>query len=300
VRVLIQTMLDVVLPVVLVIAVGAAVARAFDLDIRPVNRLAIYAMLPSLTFITMARMDFAAVPVACMMMGFLAYTAVMAAVAHVAGWRLRPLVRRSVVATSIFPNAANMMLPVALFAFGEAGLERALIYYVVSALLLFMLGPVILSGETRLGTLARRVLTFPVLWAAIAGLAVNASDAAVPAGVERALELMGAAAVPIVLLTLGVHVSRADRFVPRAVNWGAAALRLLAGPALALAVGSLAGLRALDLAILTLLGAMPAAVNCVVLALEFGGDADATGRTVIVSTLAALLTLPLVVAALGG
>ncbi len=44
-------------------------------------------------------------------------------------------------------NAGNMGLPLALFAFGEPGLQRATIFYVIMSTLQHSLGIYILSGD---------------------------------------------------------------------------------------------------------------------------------------------------------
>ena len=59
-------------------------------------------------------------------------------------------------------------------------------------------------------------------------------------------------------------------------------------------MGQALQLEALDLQVLVLQSAMPAAVNAVVLVTEFGGDAARVARTVVISTLMSFVTLPLV------
>ena len=293
---MLETLLNVIAPVFLVIAVGALLARSSPIDVQPINRIALYAAVPALALRTLAETTIAPSSVLRLAIAYLAFMATMACVAWLLGFRLPQGARRGLIATSIFSNAANMMLPVTLFALGDAGLQRALILYVLTALLTFSLGLVILGNETRLDKALRTVLTFPVLWACLAGIAINLLGWTMPVGLERGVSLLSDAAVPLVLLTLGVQVSRVAALVPRGVNWLAAGVKLLIGPFVGYAAGVLFGLTGLDLAVLTLLAAMPPAVNNVMLALEFGGDADQVGRTVILATLGALVSLPIVVA----
>jgi hypothetical protein len=53
-------------------------------------------------------------------------------------------------------------------------------------------------------------------------------------------------------------------------------------------------LTGLDLKVLVLQTAMPAAVNTVLMVGEFGGEADRAARTVVVSTLLSFVSLPLI------
>jgi len=289
-------LVEVVLPVFALVAVGAWVGRRFGLEVAPINRLAIYAAVPALALRTMADIEMAWGPALHLVGAYLAFLVALGAVAALIGRRWRPSRRRTLVGTSVFGNAANLNLPVALFAFGDAGLDRALVLYVVTALALFGIGPALLGRATRPGAAVRTALGFPVLWATLAGLALNAYDVALPVGADRAIGLLADAAVPVVLLSLGVHMARSVHWRPTGRTWAAVAVKLLLGPAVAALVGAALGLTGLDLAVLIVLGAMPTAINAAMLAVEFGGEADQVGEAVVVGTAAALLTLPVVLA----
>lgn len=293
---LLRLLVDVVLPVFVVVAVGAWVGRRFGLQVGPINRLAIYAAVPALTLRTMAGIELALLPAMHLVAVYLAFLVAMAGVGAVAGAAWPAAGRRTLVATSVFGNAANLNLPVALFAFGQAGLDRALVLYVVSALSLFGLGPLLLGRATDVRAAARTALGFPVLWAALVGLALNAAEVVLPTGPARALDLLADAAVPVVLLSLGVHMARTTRWRPRVATLVAVAVKLLGGPAVAAVLGLAFGLSGVDLAVLVVLGGMPTAINAAMLAVEFGGDAEFVGEVVVTGTAAALLTLPLVLA----
>jgi len=158
----------------------------------------------------------------------------------------------------------------------------------------FTLGPSLVGRPTTLGRAVRTVLGFPVLWAALLGLIVNATGVTPPTALARAVGLLADAAIPLVLLTLGVQLARAGRWRPSAAAWIAVGLKLGVGPLLAAAVGLLVGLEGLDLSVLVLIGAMPTAVNAAMLAVEFDGDAALVGDAVVAGTALALATLPIV------
>jgi predicted permease len=292
-------LLEVVLPVFAVVAVGAWVGRRFDLQVGPINRLAIYAAVPALAFRTMAGIEMAWGPALHLVGGYFVFLVAMGVLAGLIGRRWLPPRRRTLIGTSVFGNAANLNLPVALFAFGAAGLDRALVLYVVTALALFGFGPWLLGRATGLRTAARTALGFPVLWASILGLVINANGVALPVGASRAVDLLADAAVPVVLLSLGVHMARSVHWRPSGRAWAAVAIKLLLGPLVAAAVGAAVGLGGLDLAVLIVLGAMPTAINAAMLAVEFGGEAEQVGEAVVTGTAMALLTLPVVLAFAG-
>ena len=292
-------LVQVVLPVFLVIGLGALVGRVLRLEIAPINRLSIYAVLPALVFRSMSELSFAEIPAVRLVGAFLVFLAAVAAIAWLLTARLPASSRRALVGTSMLGNAANMNLPVTLFALGAAGLDRALILYVVSVVTMYLVGPVLFGRQLSFGRVVRTVATFPALWAALAGLAVARSGVTLPLPLSRAVDLTADAAIPLMLLILGVQLVRAGRWRPTGRVVFAVGLKLLVAPLLAASVGWTFGLRGVDLAALTLLGAMPTAVNAVMLTLEFGGDARQVSDTVALGTLSALVTLPLVLTVIG-
>lgn len=292
--------LEVVLPVFLLIAVGALLGHTVKPELTTLNRTALYAAVPALVFSSLATAELSAASLGVLVGGQLAIVATMALLSHLGSrlvlGRVRLASRRGFVATSMFSNSANMMLPVTLFGFGEAGLERALILFVLSSMLLFTLGPPVLAGRgAGQKPVLPALLKLPVLWAALCGIGFNLLGWTLPTGVMRGVEILGNAAVPLVLLTLGVQIQGGGKLAPTRVNWLATGFKLGLGPLVGHSVGWLVGARGLDLAVLTLLAAMPPAINTFMLALEFGGDAEEVARTVTLSTFGALFSLTLVV-----
>jgi malate permease and related proteins len=296
---LLALLVDVVLPVFAVVTVGGVVGRRFRLEVAPINRLALYGAVPALVFRTLAGIEMAWRPALHLVGAYGLFMLAMAAAAALVARRWPAASRRALIGTSVFGNAANLNLPVALFAFGAAGLERALVLYVVTSLAMFSIGPTLMGRAVGLGPAVRAAIGFPVLWASLAGLAVNALGVRLPVGAERAVGLLADAAVPVVLLSLGVHMARSLRWRPNGRAAAAVVIKLALGPALAAAVGAAVGLRGLDLAVLVVLGAMPTAINAVMLAVEFGGDAEQVGDAVVAGTALSLLTLPIVLALTG-
>jgi malate permease and related proteins len=292
-------LVDVVLPVFAVVAVGGIVGRRFRLEVAPINRLALYGAVPALVFRTLAGIEMAWQPALHLVGAYLAFMLAMAGLAAILARRWPAPSRRTLIGTSVFGNAANLNLPVALFAFGAPGLERALVLYVVTSLAMFSLGPALMGGAVGAAAAVRAALGFPVLWAALAGLTVGSLDGTLPVGAERAIGLLADAAVPVVLLSLGVHMARSLRWRPNLRAAVAIATKLVLGPATAAAVGAALGLRGLDLAVLVVLGAMPTAINAVMLAVEFGGDVDQVGDAVVAGTALSLVSLPIVLAIAG-
>ncbi|MEM9980504.1 MAG: AEC family transporter, partial [Cyanobacteria bacterium P01_D01_bin.2] len=200
--------------------------------------------------------------------------------------------QKSLIATTLFANVGNMGLPFVLFSLGEAGLERAVVYLVGSSLMIASVFPIVLKGAgVRAGI--SFTLRLPVLWAALLGLALQASGEMLPLPVERGMTLLAGGAIPIALLTLGIQLSQ-TKFVFGGYELFGSVLRLVISPLMAYVIGRMLSLEGLDLQVLVLQAAMPVAVNSLIWVTELGGDPVRVARTIVLSTLLSFLTLPVV------
>jgi predicted permease len=112
-----------------------------------------------------------------------------------------------------------------------------------------------------------------------------------PLPLERAITLLGQAAVPAMLVVLGLQLARVSirgRWKPIAL---ATAARLVVAPLIAFPLAALLGLSGITGQVVIVQASLPTAVISSVLAAEFGADAEFTAAVVFVSTLASIATL---------
>lgn len=287
-------LISAILPIALVALCGVWIGRAFPLDLKTLTRINIYALLPALVMTGIYGSTVGLDSAVGIVLGFSLNCAVLYVLAVVLGktFHLPTGRQKSLVATTLLANSGNIGLPFVLFALGEAALERAVVYLVTSAIFIASAGPVFLKGEGLRSGIGV-TLKLPVFWAALAGMVLQGFAWTIAVPIDRALELLSSAAIPIALLTLGVQLSR----TPLAFGYYevfAAGLRLLVSPLTAYGIGSLLGLTGLDLAVLVMQSAMPVAVNTLIWVTEFGGDTLRVARTIVLSTMMSLVTLPLV------
>lgn len=287
-------LISAVLPIALVALTGVWVGRAFPLDIKTLTRLNIYALLPALVLTGVYGSTLALDTTLRIVAGFLLNCGVLygIAIACAGPLGLPTETRKSLVATTLLANSGNIGLPFILFSLGEAGLERAIVYLISSAIFIASVGPVFLKGEGLQAGL-KVTVGLPVFWATLGGILLQGLAWNVPETLDKALALLSSAAIPIALLTLGIQLSRTP------LKFGlyelfAAGLRLLISPLTAYGIGSLIGLNGLDLAVLVMQSAMPVAVNTLIWVNEFGGDTTRVARTIVLSTLLSFATLPMV------
>jgi len=287
-------LLPAILPVSLIIFIGFLVGRTLPLEQQALSQLSIYVLSPALIAGSLYRTTLSTASAIGLVVGYaiaslLLYLTVLL-LSHLL--KLTAAVRSSLLATTLFANTGNMGLPLIAFSLGEAGLERAIVYLIASAIVIGGLAPAILQGS-GVWTGLRLTLKLPLFWAMLGGVCLRLLAVELPFRLDDGVKMLGDAAIPVVLIVLGIQLARTPLQVGRYEIF-AAGLRLLFAPAIAYGVGRVLGLAQLDLQVLVLQGAMPTAVSSLVYVAEFGGDAPRVARTIVVSTLLSFFTLPLV------
>lgn len=294
-----QALLNTVLPVALVVFSGYLLGKRIPMDLTTLSRLTLYLLVPALIFDAMYRAEYSREGLVGLALGFaLTYLLLFLAITGMARLLgLSPEAAKSLLVCSLFPNSGNMGLSLVYFALGEEGLRRAVVYFILSSVVMFGLGPAFIrGGGLKEGLLF--TLRLPLFYALLLGLLLKALGVSLPFRLDEGLRLMGQAAIPVLLLTLGMQMSQ-TRFQVGAFEGVASSLRLLVAPLLAYGVGFILGLPRLEHQVLVLQSATPVAVNAFLLTREFGGEALRVARSVVVSTFLAFLTIPLFLLLIG-
>ena len=285
------TVLEITAPVFLLAAVGYAWVRlGFEYRVQFVTRLAMTLAVPCLIFTALMDTQIDPGALAALSLAALAtYGIVTLAMAALV--RAGRLDMRTYLAPLIFGNTGNLGLPLALFAFGDVGLDYAVIIFAVMAILSFTFGIWLVSGGGAPGAVLRE----PVVGATLLGALFLWQGWRTPTFLTNALDLIGQMAIPIMLITLGVAVARLR---PGAFGLAVllSALKLMLCAGAALAVGLWFGLDPVALAVLIVQIATPVAVTSYLLAEKYGADADSVAGLVVVSTGLSVVGMPLILA----
>lgn len=110
----------------------------------------------------------------------------------------------------IIGNNGNFGLPIALLALGRVGLDQAVVIFVTSVAM-YTVGPALLGPHGGVGDAVLTVIKLPVAWALVAGLIVRLTGVTLPIGVARGVELLAQAAIPMVLIALGLQLGQRAR-----------------------------------------------------------------------------------------
>lgn len=285
-----------ILPIFLCAGAGFALGQRLKVDLKTATRLAFYVFSPCLVFTSILHTELAGDEFGQLALFTLAVLGVMGLAAWITGKVLRldrPTLAALLIA-SVFVNGGNYGLAVNTFAFGEAALARAVVYYVFSTLTVYTFGVVVASaGRRPIQDALRQLLSVPAAYALLIAGALKLFHLTLPLALDRALTLLSQAAIPVMLIILGLQMAEAHQW-PRArlgLIGVASFLQLIVAPLVGLALASALGLTGVTRQAAVLEASMPTAVITTVLAVEYDLDAAFMTGVVIISTLLSPLTL---------
>lgn len=129
------------------------------------------------------------------------------------------------------------------------------------------------------------VLRNPLVWAIAAGGAFSAAGIALPHALDQVTRLLGEAAVPVALFTIGVSLYRPGTRVERTEVFVIAGAKLLVHPYVAMLVAAYVfRLDPLEVRTLALCAALPVAGTVFLFAERAGANSDRIAAAILVST----------------
>jgi len=288
-----------ILPIFIVAAVGFALARFSDTSVKTLSAVSFNALSPCLVFDQLVRSSIGGGVFGRMVIFCILLTTVMGIVAWIAAmpFRLNRQTLTSFLLVVMFSNSGNYALPVVLFAFGREALAYASVYFVASAIVTYTVGVgVAASGRGDVRHVLKGIVRVPALYAVAAAGLVLVTQTIVPVAILRPITLMGDAAIPVMLLILGMQLERAVMPNRPGIVALAVGLSLFVGPIVGIALSMGLGLTGLARQVAIVGASMPAAVITTVLALEFDLDASFATGAVFLSTILSPFTLVVLLA----
>ena len=216
-----------------------------------------------------------------------------------------------------YPNAGFMGLPICLLAFGPAGLLPGLLTTLMTACVAFAGAIVLIEARLHAGASILRSLAKvggslarnPILIGPVLGTLVAASGLPLPSGVSQLFSLLGAAAGPCALVSLGLFLAEPQSASPtpatRAAAWRAVAplvsMKLVLQPAVTgVLVYWVLPQPPVWAACAVLMSALPIGTGPFMLAELYKRDATAMSRAILASTVVSLVTISALLVALAG
>jgi len=286
-----STVLQIVTPVFFLAAIGFAwVKLGFEYRIEFVTQLAMTLSVPCMVFTALMKTEIDPQSLSIVSLAaVLAYGLVTLVAMLIV--KLARIDIRTYLAPLIFGNTGNLGLPIAFFAFGQDGLGYAVVVFAIMIVFSFTFGVWLVSGGGSVAILLKE----PIVGATLLGALFLWQGWTMPVFLTNTLELIGQMAIPLMLITLGVALARLSLgrlWLPVLLSAGKYAFCV----AIAWGVGRWFSLPPIAFGVLVMQISTPVAVTSYLLAEKYRADADSVAGLVVVSTLLAVVTIPLTLA----
>lgn len=302
-QLLFQIFVSDLLPVFAIAGVGFLLARRSGVPVHAISRLTFHALAPALVFNVLVTSTVSGLEFGRMVLFYMLVAASAALMARLAAIPLR-LDRRTLAAfmlVVVCSNSGNYGLPVALLAFGREALAFASVYFVSSAIFSYTGGVLLAaSGRRSVRQAIAGLFRVPAFYGAIAALLTMALRIPVPSLVLTPIGMLSDAALPLMILVLGMQLERATMPERPLVVAVAVMVSLVLTPLAALGWAQVIGLRGEAYQAGILQSSMPTAVMTTILALEFDAMPQFVTSVVCIATLLSPLTITLLIAYLQG
>lgn len=211
-----------------------------------------------------------------------------------------------------YANTGFIGFPLILSLIGETGMAPTLIATIITVCVLFAIALVLIESGLQSGTqcskiAAKTALSLaknPLLISPVLGAVVLMSGWHMPESVHTFLKLLGGAASPCALITLGLFLAgmqpteKREHFSTTSIL---VALKLVIQPAITwIIAGPIIGLSPLATHTAVLLAALPTGTGPFMLAEFYNREANLTGRVVLLSTVCSIATISACLALLTG
>jgi predicted permease len=270
---------------------------------RLVEKVVYFILFPALILATLADADLASLQVvpmgAALLFTLLIIAFVLTVLRRTIGARIG---LESAAYSSVFQGSLRWNGFVALAAvgaiYGEPGVTVAALAIAVMVPTVNVLSVFILSrhaGDTPadLKRVAKLLAQNPLILACIAALTLNLTGIGLPGPLEPTTDLLGRAALTLGLLSVGTGLDIKAAMQARSLVIIACVLKLIAIPMLVAAFCMAFDVSGLSRDVVILCGAVPTASSSYVLARQLGGDFTLMAAIITASTLAALITMPM-------
>jgi len=198
----------------------------------------------------------------------------------------------------MFANTGFMGFPVIEALYGREGLFFAALYNILFNVLAYSLGIRYISGSE--GRFNWKKIVNPAVVTTLFAIVLHVLHVQLPEVLMRPIELMGNVTTPVSMIVVGATLANMplrDMFSGWRI-YPLTAITLLVVPLITWAIFRWFVPDAVQLAVLVLLAAMPAASATTMICLQYGGNEELASKVVFLTTLLSVVTVPAVVYAL--
>ncbi len=289
---------NILAPIFFIAATGFVGVRRLQMEARTLSTATFYILAPCLVFNSLLNLQLDVTAIGKIVMLHLTMIALLVGLGTALSWTQNwdRQLRSATILAIITQNTGNFGIPINRFAFGEEAIQITVLYYALTQITANTLGIFIVAkGATSSVRQAfKSLVRTPLIHAMWLALALRYFHLSLPAPLMRSIELCAAAAVPILLIILGMQLAQLQVEKDLKPLASAAGLRLLVSPLLAIVLTSLLGMESLVRQVSVIQWSVPTAVTAVVLASQYECRPAYVSGIIFTTTLASMATIPIV------
>ncbi|MBQ2653855.1 MAG: AEC family transporter [Methanobrevibacter sp.] len=193
-------------------------------------------------------------------------------------------------------NTGFIGFPVSLGVFGNSGLSHAIFYDLSTSILVIIYGILLakeFGGNSR-EVLKKAVLFMPV-WGVIFGLIFNVFNIPLFYVAESILDYLSQATIPLIMLSIGLSLDFRNVGNNLKDSLAVSAIKLVMAPAIIFTLLTLFNIKGMAFNVALIEAGMSTAGNALVLAIEYGLDADLMGSIIFTNVILSVFSLTAII-----
>lgn len=293
---------EVVLPVLLIFVAGFGLQKWKKLDIKSVSTLAIFILQPALVFRTFYKADLNAQYLHMVVFAFiLLFVIIILNKIYAKVMKYPEADESALILSTAFMNSGNYGAPIVLFAYGKVGFNFSVTFMVIQSIIMNFFGVYYAArGQAGVKLALKRVLEMPATYATVIALIFNVVKIPVPTNIYDAINLLGDATIPVVMLVLGMQLAeiKLAKFEWDKLSFGLT-MRLIVSPLIAAIIVMFIPVDPILKKVLILSTAMPSAATTTMYAVQFNTRPQLVSTITMMTTLISIVTITGLLAILG-
>ncbi|WP_405099976.1 AEC family transporter [Oceanobacillus sp. FSL H7-0719] len=292
--------MDVILPILILMAVGAMLQKKFQFQLRPIANLITYCFMPAAVFLNIYQVEFDQQLLGQLMFYLLLFSSSLILLSTILSkvFKIKGDERTALKNSISLMNSGNYGLPVSqlIFSTNPLGVSVQIIMLVFQNLLTYTYGIYnLISASKTITDIVKSFFKLPIIHALALGVVFQVFNLPLPRFVEIPLEQLAGGFTSLALILLGAQLA-VIRFHSFHRVIGLSLIgRLIAGPAFALAFILLLGIEGVIAQSLLIASSFPTSRNTATLALEYEVAPELHAQIVLFSTLLSSITVTVVI-----
>lgn len=292
--------LDVILPILILMLIGAILQRKFQFDLKQLSTLITYCLMPAAVFVNIYDIRIEIDLLLQIIYYLILYSLSLIIVSHLISKTLKLEIGESAALKNSISlmNSGNYGLPVSQLIFSQnpVGVSIQIFIVIFQNLLTYSYGIYnLLSATKTIGGIIQSFLRLPVFHALVLGILFQSFKIQLPNSILLPLNQLANGFVAIALILLGAQLSNIKlNFFHRVITWALIG-RLLMGPLVAFAMIYLLNIDGIVAQSLFIASSFPTSRNTSTIAMEYQIEPELHAQIVLFSTIFSTITVTVVI-----